>query len=151
MKVHLAWITAKPGRSKEPELAVLVNQFLARCRQYTEIETLEAASEEQLFSAVERFAGRSRPQLILLDSSGRQRTSEGIAELIGNARDSGIQHLVFAIGGANGWSAASRQRASELLSLGKITLPHELARLIAAEQIYRAFTILAGHPYHSGH
>src|SRR4051794_5017464 len=137
MKVHLAWITAKPRRSKEPELAALVNQFLARCRQYTEIGTLEATSEEQLFSAIERLAGRSRPQIILLDSAGKQRSSEGIAELIREARDTGSQHLIFAIGGANGWSDASRQHASELLSFGKITLPHELARLIAAEQIYR--------------
>jgi 23S rRNA (pseudouridine1915-N3)-methyltransferase len=151
MKVHLAWITAKPGRSKEPELTILVNQFLTRCRQYTEIETLEATGEEQLFSTIERLAGRARPRIILLDSAGKQRSSEGIAELIRDARDTGTQHLIFAIGAANGWSAASRQRASELLSLGKITLSHELARLIAAEQIYRAFTILAGHPYHSGH
>lgn len=151
MKVHLAWIAPRPGRNKEPALATLSNDFIARIRPYSEIGVLEAASEEQLFRAIERLAGRTQPYLILLDSQGKERSSEQIAELVRELRDHSIQHLVFAIGGANGWSAASLQRASEVLSLGKITLPHELARLVLAEQIYRAFTILAGHPYHSGH
>jgi 23S rRNA (pseudouridine1915-N3)-methyltransferase len=58
---------------------------------------------------------------------------------------------VLAIGPADGWSAEARQRADLLLSLGRMTLPHQLARVVLAEQVYRAFTILAGHPYHSGH
>jgi 23S rRNA (pseudouridine1915-N3)-methyltransferase len=57
--------------------------------------------------------------------------------------------IVFAIGPASGWS--ERRLAQTVLSLGPMTLPHELARLVLAEQIYRAFTILAGHPYHIGH
>jgi 23S rRNA (pseudouridine1915-N3)-methyltransferase len=59
--------------------------------------------------------------------------------------------LVLAIGPADGWSAATRKRANLLLSLGRMTLPHQLARIVLAEQVYRALTILAGHPYHSGH
>ncbi len=58
---------------------------------------------------------------------------------------------MLAIGPADGWSTAARARAGLLLSFGAITLPHELARVVLAEQIYRALTILAGHPYHSGH
>jgi 23S rRNA (pseudouridine1915-N3)-methyltransferase len=58
---------------------------------------------------------------------------------------------VLAIGPADGWSDAARARAGLLLSFGSITLPHQLARVVLAEQIYRALTILAGHPYHSGH
>ena len=58
---------------------------------------------------------------------------------------------VFAIGPADGWSSVARQRANLLFSLGRITLPHQLARVVLAEQVYRAFTILSGHPYHSGH
>ena len=61
------------------------------------------------------------------------------------------EHIVLAIGPADGWSAPARARASLLLSFGPITLPHELARVVLAEQLYRALTILAGHPYHSGH
>jgi len=55
------------------------------------------------------------------------------------------------VGPADGWSAEARNRAQLLLSLGAMTLPHELARVVLAEQVYRACTILAGHPYHSGH
>jgi 23S rRNA (pseudouridine1915-N3)-methyltransferase len=59
--------------------------------------------------------------------------------------------MVFAIGPADGWSEAARERAQLLLSLGPMTLAHALARLVVAEQLYRAFTILSGHPYHAGH
>ena len=62
-----------------------------------------------------------------------------------------VQHIVFCVGPADGWSDAARKRAQLLLSLGPFTLAHALARLVVAEQIYRAFTILTGHPYHSGH
>jgi 23S rRNA (pseudouridine1915-N3)-methyltransferase len=58
---------------------------------------------------------------------------------------------VFAIGPASGWSEAALERAKLRLSLGSWTLPHALARLVVAEQLYRAFTILSGHPYHTGH
>lgn len=78
-------------------------------------------------------------------------TSEAFAAWIGGRRDSGAQHLVFAIGPADGWSDPIRQRADLLLSLGSMTLAHALARLVLAEQLYRAFTILAGHPYHAVH
>ena len=59
--------------------------------------------------------------------------------------------LVFAVGGADGFTMETKSAASRLISLGKITLPHDLARVVLLEQIYRAFTILKGHPYHSGH
>ena len=66
-------------------------------------------------------------------------------------RDEGTQHILFAIGPADGWSDAARARAKLLLSLGSLTVAHTLARLVLAEQLYRASTILTGHPYHSGH
>jgi 23S rRNA (pseudouridine1915-N3)-methyltransferase len=78
-------------------------------------------------------------------------SSEQLAAWIGRERDSGAQHLHFAIGPADGWSPETRKRAGLLLSFGPMTFPHELARVILAEQLYRAFTILAGHPYHAGH
>jgi 23S rRNA (pseudouridine1915-N3)-methyltransferase len=77
--------------------------------------------------------------------------SEAFAAWMGSRRDQGAQHLVFAIGPASGWSDEARKQAQLLLSLGPMTLAHALARLVLAEQIYRAFTILAGHPYHCGH
>ena len=78
-------------------------------------------------------------------------TSESFAEWLGKQRDTATQQIVFSVGPANGWSDASRKRASLQLSLGPMTLAHALARVVLAEQIYRAFTILSGHPYHSGH
>ena len=89
--------------------------------------------------------------LVLLDSHGRQFSSESLAEWIKGERDGGRQLLIFAVGPANGWSEAARSRAGMLLSLGPMTLPHELAYLVLVEQVYRAFTILEGHPYHRGH
>ena len=59
--------------------------------------------------------------------------------------------LLFAIGGADGFSEEARRQAGFVLSLGRMTLPHELARVVLLEQLYRAFTILKNHPYHVGH
>jgi 23S rRNA (pseudouridine1915-N3)-methyltransferase len=89
--------------------------------------------------------------LVLLDRQGKQLRSGQIAELIGDYQDGGTQELVFAIGPADGWSHTALTAADFKLSFGPITLPHELARLVLAEQLYRAFTILNRHPYHSGH
>ena len=96
-------------------------------------------------------SGRAPAIIVLLDSRGRQMTSENFAAWLGAQRDNGAQQIVFAIGPADGWSEASRKRATLLLSLGPFTLAHALARVVMAEQLYRAFTILTGHPYHSGH
>ena len=95
--------------------------------------------------------GRTSPHIVLLDSRGRQFTSEQFATHLGYIKDSGTQTIVAAIGPPDGWSAKACKQAGLLLSLGKMTMPHELARAVLAEQLYRAFTILAGHPYHTGH
>ena len=96
-------------------------------------------------------SGRTPVHLILLDSRGQLLSSEDLAQQLGQLRDRGTQRLVLAVGPADGWSASTRQRANVLFSLGRITLPHQLARVVLAEQVYRALTIIAGHPYHSGH
>jgi 23S rRNA (pseudouridine1915-N3)-methyltransferase len=89
--------------------------------------------------------------LVLLDSRGKQLSSEAFAAWLGARRDQGAQQIVFAIGPASGWDEAMLRRASLALSFGPMTLAHALARLVLAEQLYRACTILAGHPYHTGH
>ena len=92
--------------------------------------------------------------ILLLDERGRQMSSEALASWLAARRDEGTQDVVFAVGGADGWSADARAEAQHrggLLSLGPMTLAHQLARLVMAEQIYRACTILTGHPYHTGH
>jgi 23S rRNA (pseudouridine1915-N3)-methyltransferase len=88
---------------------------------------------------------------VLLDSRGEALSSEELAAWLRTRRDSGQQMIVFAIGPASGWSEEAPRQAQTMLSLGRMTLPHELARLVMAEQLYRAFTILSGHPYHTGH
>jgi 23S rRNA (pseudouridine1915-N3)-methyltransferase len=85
---------------------------------------------------------------IALDTGGKMLSSVAFARLLGDQRDAGISTLAFLIGGPDGHGAAALQRAGMKLSLGPMTLPHGLARAVLCEQIYRAMTILSGHPYH---
>jgi 23S rRNA (pseudouridine1915-N3)-methyltransferase len=94
---------------------------------------------------------KQRPALVLCDQRGKSSTSEEFAAWIGQRRDSGTGQIVMGIGPADGWSPAMLGRADLRLSFGAMTMPHALARLVLAEQIYRAATILGGHPYHLGH
>jgi 23S rRNA (pseudouridine1915-N3)-methyltransferase len=151
VKLILAAISPSRSRAKSGAAATLAADFLARASRFLPCEAQAHGSEAALLAWLDRQSARTAPVLILLDSRGRQLTSEEFAAQIGRHRDNGTQSLVLAIGPANGWSAAARARASLLLSFGAITLPHELARVVLAEQTYRALTILAGHPYHSGH
>lgn len=86
--------------------------------------------------------------LILLDERGKAMDSEAFAALIGGYRDQGKRDMMIAIGGADGLDPALYARADSLLCLGKLTWPHQLVRILIAEQLYRAVTILSGHPYH---
>ena len=146
MKLRIGWI----GRTKESSIEALTNEYVRRLRGYIVAETSEFASEEALLKTLGK-SSRVPPVLVLLDSRGKQLGSRQIAELIGDYQDGGTQELVFAIGPADGWSHSALTAAYFKLSFGPITLPHELARLVLAEQLYRAFTILNRHPYHSGH
>lgn len=86
--------------------------------------------------------------LVLLDERGKALGSEDFAELIGRWRDSGKRDVMIAIGGADGLDPALHARADAVLCLGRLTWPHQLVRILIAEQLYRATTILSGHPYH---
>jgi 23S rRNA (pseudouridine1915-N3)-methyltransferase len=86
-----------------------------------------------------------------MDARGKELSSEQFAKFLGDYQDRNPLVLVIAIGGADGFSAEAKSAAQQTISLGKMTLPHELARVVLLEQVYRAFTILKGHPYHSGH
>jgi 23S rRNA (pseudouridine1915-N3)-methyltransferase len=137
-------------RAKSAAALQLADDYDSRLRPFVQLES-ERFSTEAKFLEKAMSAGRTRPTLILLDSRGKLFSSKEFAAWVGRQRDSGVQHLIFAIGPADGWSAPARERADLLLSFGPMTFPHELARVMLAEQLYRAFTILAGHPYHSGH
>jgi 23S rRNA (pseudouridine1915-N3)-methyltransferase len=153
LKVEVASIAE---RTKEDELSrpmqQLVRLYCDRIREhFCPIEITTHRSEEALFGKFEKQRSRMAPVLVLLDSRGKQHSSEQLAEWLGRQRDQGQQLIVFAVGPADGWTEEARKRANLLLSLGAMTLPHELARVVLSEQIYRAFTILSGHPYHTGH
>ena len=86
--------------------------------------------------------------LIAFDEGGKLLGSRDFSAHIGKRRDAGAAALALAIGGPDGLGSVVRERAALVLSFGPMTFPHQLARIMAAEQIYRAMTILAGHPYH---
>jgi 23S rRNA (pseudouridine1915-N3)-methyltransferase len=151
MKITLAAIAPTRPRAKSSPADALAADYLERAAHFAPTTSAAYPSEAALLAALDRDAARTTPHLILLDSRGRQLTSEAFAAHIGRQRDNGTQSLILAIGPADGWSEAARARAGLTLSFGLMTLPHALARAVLAEQIYRALTILAGHPYHSGH
>jgi 23S rRNA (pseudouridine1915-N3)-methyltransferase len=88
------------------------------------------------------------PILVLLDETGKSLASETLAETIAKKRDSGSRHMMFAIGGADGHDENLKSRAGLVLSFGAATWPHQIVRIMLAEQLYRSVTILSGHPYH---
>jgi len=151
MKIILAAIAPRRTRSKSEAAERLLADYMERAARYTPCDSQLFDSEAALLEWLDRQPGRAPAYAILLDSHGQQYTSDEFSAYIGRIRDEGIQRLVLAIGPANGWSGVARQRANLILSFGRMTLPHQLARVVLAEQVYRALTILAGHPYHSGH
>ena len=152
MQVTLAHIGV-PSRSHDPFEGQIAD-YLKRCVGVARCEGQAFRNETALFDWLTRQKGRTEPFVMLLDGRGRQMSSEALADWIGARRNEGAQHIVFAVGPADGWSEGARaegKRRGALISLGPMTLAHQLARLVMAEQIYRACTILTGHPYHKGH
>ena len=147
VKLRISWI----GKTKEPAIQSLTDEYLKRLARYADAQGISLKDESALLKLCGREARPARHWLVLLDSRGKQLSSEELAEFVGNHQDHNPSPLMFAVGPANGFTAATKQEANLLLSLGKMTLAHELARVVLLEQLYRAFTILKGHPYHLGH
>lgn len=150
MKIKIAWI----GKTKEPAIASLTEEYLKRISRYVPVEGLALRNEAALLEMCGRSLppkGGGKSTLVLMDSRGKEFSSEQFAKFLGDYQDRNPLPLVFAVGGADGFTDAARAAAQHTLSLGKMTLAHELARVVLLEQVYRAFTILKGHPYHSGH
>lgn len=150
MKIKIAWI----GKTKEPAIASLTEEYLKRVSRYVPVEGVALKDEAALLelcgiSSAAKAGAKST--LVLMDSRGKELSSEQFAKFLGDYQDRNPLPLVVAIGGADGFSEAARAAAQHTISLGKMTLAHELARVVLLEQVYRAFTILKGHPYHSGH
>jgi 23S rRNA (pseudouridine1915-N3)-methyltransferase len=147
VKIKVAWM----GKTKDPAIQALTADYMKRLGHYAEVEGLVLQGEGALLKLRERNGQRPAHTLVLLDSAGKQLTSEELAQFVDNHQNRNPQPLLFAVGPADGFSDKARKAASFLLSLGKMTLPHELARVVLLEQLYRACTILRGHPYHLGH
>ncbi len=147
MRLHIAWI----GRTKSTPIQSLTAEYVKRMSRFAACDAHELTSEAALLKLLEKSSGRTQPVLVLLDSRGQQLTSEEIGNFLDYHQSHDTQELLFAVGPADGWSDSTRAAAKAVLSFGKITLPHELARVVLLEQLYRGFTILKGHPYHSGH
>jgi 23S rRNA (pseudouridine1915-N3)-methyltransferase len=143
------WTLTHIGPRSKNELDSLVALYLDRCSPIARCQSQSFKSEAAFLENIDRPRSPLLP--VLADSRGRSLTSEAFAAWLGARRDEGQPHIVFAIGPADGWSDTARARAHLLLSLGSFTLAHALARLVLAEQLYRATTILTGHPYHSAH
>jgi len=147
MKLRIAWI----GKTRGSAIQSLTAEYLKRLSRYAACDAQELPSEAALLKLIDKSERRTQPELVLLDSRGKQLTSEEIANFLDYHKSHGTQELLFAVGPADGWSDSTRAHAKTILSFGKITLPHELARVVLLEQLYRGFTILQGHPYHGGH
>lgn len=147
MKLKIAWI----GKTKDPTIESQTNEYLKRISRYAEVEGLPVPDESALLRLREKRGLRPAHAIVILDPRGKQLSSEEFAQFLQNHHDRNPQLLVLAIGPADGFREETRKAATAVLSLGKMTMAHELARIVLLEQVYRAFTILKGHPYHTGH
>ena len=141
------------GKLKRGFLQAGCAHFLERLGPYAKVEVLELkegrggpqASVKQEGAAL---LGAAMGHLVALDERGFEHTSASWAARVSELETRSVSQLSFLLGGANGHGDALKNRADELWSLSKLTLPHELARLMLLEQLYRSETIRAGHPYH---
>ncbi|MGA2103095.1 MAG: 23S rRNA (pseudouridine(1915)-N(3))-methyltransferase RlmH [Candidatus Sulfotelmatobacter sp.] len=147
MKIKIAWI----GKTKEAAITSLTEEYLKRISRYVPVDGVTVRDEADLLAKFGTASKGTKSTLVLLDSRGKEFSSEQFAKFLGDYQDRNPLPLVLAIGAADGFSDTARSSAQSVISLGKMTLAHELARVVLLEQVYRAFTILKGHPYHSGH
>ena len=147
-------LVAAIGKAKPSAERELFTSYAARLPWRVDLKEIEIKKEaavdvrraregEALLAAVPEGA-----RIIALDERGKSETSEAFAKRLGRWRDDGVRGVAFLIGGADGLDEAVRKRADAVLSFGALTWPHMLVRALLAEQLYRAHTILTGHPYH---
>jgi 23S rRNA (pseudouridine1915-N3)-methyltransferase len=133
------------GKTRRPEVRTLIDDYVARIERFAEIKVTEL--REGSATSVRKLGLDPGATIILLDDAGKAQTSTQFAKWLGELRDRGAREIVFLCGGAEGFPEALRGRATQKLSLSSLTYSHELARAMLLEQLYRAFAILAGHPY----
>jgi 23S rRNA (pseudouridine1915-N3)-methyltransferase len=141
MKIRLVML----GKTRRGELRALLEDYAGRIRHFAEIEISELRDARP--AALRKMKLEPGATVVLLDAAGKQFTSQQFARWVGNMRDRGTRELVFLCGDAEGFPQELRASATHKISLSTLTMPHEFARVVLVEQVYRAFAILAGHPY----
>ncbi|MEW5722669.1 MAG: 23S rRNA (pseudouridine(1915)-N(3))-methyltransferase RlmH [Thermodesulfobacteriota bacterium] len=146
------------GRTRESYLAEGVRDFLARINPYVPAEEVvvrgarvrEDRADEVRAEDTRRLLTAVRPEdvFVLLDPDGRELTSPGLAAWLKEQMDRGAKTVCFGLGGPLGLDPAAARRADLRLCLSRLTLTHEMSRLVLLEQVYRAMRLIAGHPYH---
>jgi 23S rRNA (pseudouridine1915-N3)-methyltransferase len=141
MKIRIVML----GKTRRPEIRTIINDYVARIERFAEVQLTELREESP--AMLRKLALDSAATVVLLDDAGKPQTSGQFAKWLSEARDRGVREIVFLCGNSEGFPEALRRRATQKLSLSPLTFSHELARAMLVEQVYRAFAILAGHPY----
>lgn len=132
------------GKTRRPEMRAILNDYVNRIRHCCPLEVVEVRDAE---AALKKLTADRAATAILLDAGGRTIDSNALAKWLGDLRDRGSRQVIFVCGNAGGFPEPLRERVPQKLSLSAMTLSHELARVVLAEQLYRAFAILSGSPY----
>jgi 23S rRNA (pseudouridine1915-N3)-methyltransferase len=132
------------GKTRRPELRAILDDYVKRISRSCPIEITEVRDGE---AAIRKLDADRAATVVLLDAAGKTLDSNALAKWLGELRDRGTRELVFLCGDADGFPETLRQRTHQKLSLSSMTFSHELARVMLAEQLYRAFAILSGSPY----
>jgi 23S rRNA (pseudouridine1915-N3)-methyltransferase len=141
MKIRLIML----GKTRNATLRAMIDDYLKRIQHFAPAEIVEL--RDPTAAALRKLKIDTASILVLLDAAGKQFTSQQFAQWVGQSRDRGTREMVFLCGDAAGFPEEIRASATQKISLTTLTMPHEFARVLLAEQIYRAFTILSGHPY----
>jgi 23S rRNA (pseudouridine1915-N3)-methyltransferase len=140
MKIRLLML----GKTRRPEFRAILDDYVKRISRSCPIEITEFRDAN---AAIKKLDADRAATVLLLDATGKQRDSESLAKWLGEQRDRGAREVIFLCGDADGFPESLQQRVTQKLSLSPMTYSHELARVMLAEQIYRAFAILSGSPY----
>jgi 23S rRNA (pseudouridine1915-N3)-methyltransferase len=132
------------GKTRSPEMRAILEDYVKRISRSCPLEITEVRDGE---AALKRLDKDRAATVVLLDAAGKNLDSNALAKWLGELRDRGTRELIFLCGDADGFPETLRRRAHQKLSLSSMTFSHELARVMLAEQLYRAFTILSGSPY----
>jgi 23S rRNA (pseudouridine1915-N3)-methyltransferase len=144
------WKILAVGRPKLRFVAEGIEEYLGRIRHHTHVETSFIRASNRDKESAQLLQASTGTFRLLLDERGTQFDSEAFAELVRDLQNHRTRQLSLLVGGADGHAELLRSEADLLWSLSKATLQHELALLVALEQVYRAYTILSGAPYHRG-